>query len=164
MNEAKHIVGCFPKGHIGRFLCLGDFPSVTEDLFSAGWEGLIVDHRAEAFPLGRNTTEKAKYLHGPIQSDPHYIQVGQNVWMRGMTLREVLDNFPGPFDALIVNLPSIGRDIVCSDATWAFWPKVIAVVAEGREQEITNQTAEHSYTVKRIERDAMILVRPDFDK
>ena len=162
MNESRHVLSNFPKDYKGNFICLGDFQSVTDDLLAAGWCGLIVDHKAEAFVMGRNTSDKVRYLHGPIQSDPHYIQVGSNVWMRGSTLREVLDNFPGPFDALIVNLPSIGRDIVCSDATWAFWPKVIVVNAEGREQEITNQTAEHSYIVKRIERDAMILVRPEF--
>jgi hypothetical protein len=158
MNESRYLLAPF-KDFKGSFLALGEWPSITGDLLEAGWSGLIVDHRSEGFSTEMHQHDNVKYLHGPIQPDPHYLQVGQNVWMRAITFREVLDNFAGPFQILLVNTPSFGKDILCSDATWNLWPKVIAVRAEGREQEIINLTSAHSYSVLRIERDCLILSR-----
>lgn len=159
MNEARHILACFPEKFVGNFLCLGEFPSAVDDLVVKGWSGTIVDHQVSQMP-GALASDKIQYIHGPIQTDPHFIVVGPNTWMKSITLRGILDSFNALYNVLIVNLPSIGKDIACSDTVWSFWPKVICVNAEGREQEITNLTAAHGYEVARIERDGMILVRP----
>jgi len=160
MNEARYILKAFPDNFTGNFLCLGEFEAVTDDLIAKGWSGVIVDHKAAEYP-GHLASDKIRYVHGVIQTDAHFIPVGPNIWMKAITLRCILDSFSGSYNALIVNLPSVSKDVVCSDTVWSFWPKIICVNAEGREQEIANLTAAHSYTVTRIERDAMILVRPD---
>lgn len=165
MNETQHILKNFAKDFKGQFLALGEWPDVTNDLAAAGWEGVVVDHRADGFSIAdRDTSKPTIYIHGPVAMAPHYIEVEYNYKMRAVTLREMLETFPGPFDVLIVNVPGLGKDLSTCAEVWVSWPRVLCVRSEGREQEIVNLASAHSYKTVRIERDALVMARPEETK
>jgi len=161
MNETHHVLKNFQKDFKGKFLALGEWPEVTNALAADGWEGVVVDHLADSFAENRDTSKPVIYVHGPLAMAPHYIDVDSNYKMRAVTMREILDAFPGPFHVLVVNVPGLGKDLSTSDEVWASWPRVLCVRSEGREQEVINLTAAHSYKTVRIERDAIIMARPE---
>lgn len=168
MNESKYVLKQFPEaGYKGKFLALGEWPELVEDLLEAGWTGVVVDHKAAELATitlpTPATYEHILYVHGPIDMAPHYIDVDRCYKMRAVTFREILDNFQGPFNLIIVSAPGLGKDLSCSAEMWNAWPRVICVRSEGREQEIMNITAQHSYEPVRMERDALILARPEED-
>lgn len=160
MNEGHHIKKQFPDGFVGKFLALGEWPEVTGALIDAGWSGIVVDHRASDLG-GVDGRTDVKHVHGPIGMAPHFIEVDRAYFMRCVTFREMLDTFPGPFNAILVSVPGLGKDLSTAEEMWVAWPRVICVRSEGREQEVANIAASHSYQPMRIERDAMILARPE---
>jgi len=158
MNEAQFIGRNFASGFKGKFLAMGEWSEVTRSLLEAGWTGVVADHLAAE--LSKDAAmDGVIYVHGPIGMENHYVEVELNYKMRCVTLRDILDTFPGPFNLLLVSVPGLGKDLSTCDAVWNMWPEVICVHSEGREQEIVNLANQHSYNPSRIERDSLILAR-----
>ena len=160
MNESRYVLEQYPKDHKGKFIAFGQWDDMTDALSLAGWEGVIADHMA--FERISGVYDKIQHIHGPVMMSSHYIPVGQQYLMRAITFREILDNFAGPFDLVTISIPGLGKDLATCDEMWVAWPKAIAVKSEGREQEIANLCNKHAYKTVRIERDSMILARPEF--
>lgn len=142
------------SGSPKHFLSFGLDPAI-ESLLEAGWTGLSV------YPPGTKSERPKlthKRIHAMVHQDPKLVPVFGGYFIRPITVRELFDQFPGPYGIISINIESMSRMIWDTDQIQDHLPYVYIMPEDGHNEGVMHRCWDRGYTAHHVE-DRLVMVK-----
>lgn len=144
-----------PEDKPKQFLQFGD-DFVFEESFEiiTGWTGVGV------YPPPQRKRESRlnmKRIHALIHPDPKLVPVFGGYFVRPLTVRELFDQFPGPYSIININLESMSRMVWESDQIQDHLPYVYVLPEDGHNEGVLHRAWDRGYTAHHVANKLVLL-------
>lgn len=126
-----------PKSHV---MALGNVGTKALDiLVEAGHGGVLVTDLQEVWVDG------FEVIQARIGPDSCMTKLLDGYWIRPITLPEIINQLPGPYDAVICSLNDRNRMVALSDTLKAMYPMVAAFPEDGHNEGVIAEYKRRGY-------------------
>lgn len=128
----------------GCFLAIGAWDEVALRLAAAGWKGLWIQPHGTKWPKWDWTWDVWR-MEAELSPDPHFAQTLAGHFVRGVTIQEVFNQFPGPYNAVLIDWPMLTRRLFHSPQVQLGKARMVVVPEDGHNEEVRRVAAANGY-------------------
>ena len=153
----NELVGEFIRRHVkkeGTYLAIGDATGeMCETLSYRGWKGIRVgtDIPKESFP-------GEKYIFAYMAADPRIARILEGYYVRTLTVSEIFNQFPGPYDVIAAVGSEMDRDIWVHENVLNHGPRIYVLSEDGHNEQVIKIGKTKGYESFLLE-DNLVMVR-----
>lgn len=148
-----HIIKNMPGNVTGRFLALGDWHPVLEQLLNLGWIGTHVGYDA------KRIHDSLESLCCEIGPDNHFLRMLEGYWVKCCTVEEVFNQFCGPYDLIWLDVPEKNRMLWYIRQIQDSRPRFYVMPEDQHNENVVKVGKDRGYWNAVVE-DRLVLVHP----
>ena len=131
-----------------HFLWMGD-PVGIGSFLEQGWDGV---HVSENPGHAKSLTS----IRAEVGVDPHFLQMLSGEWVRTVTPSEIINQFPGPYELIWIDIPERNRMLWYSHTIQEALPFIYVIPEDGHNEDVVNAARNRGYG-RYIAEDRLIL-------
>lgn len=128
--------------------------SALQELVDRGRSGLLVTD------LSAVGVQGLEMIQARIGHDPCMVKMIDGYWLRPITLPEIINQLPGPYDAVISCLHDRDRMVAQSETLKAMYPQALAYPEDGNNDGVVAEYRRRGYRSEVTADGWLILWRP----
>lgn len=125
---------------VGKFLMLGAWVDTCHSLIETGWSGVHVGSDARNSVRGGLESIKAE-----LGIDPHFIKLLEGYHVRSVTMQEIINQFPGPYDLIWLNMEEKNRMLWYTRQVQDAIPKIYMMPEDGHNEDVVTMAVDRGY-------------------
>jgi len=134
-------------GGKGSYLAIGDGTGdICEILAARGWNGIRVGTE-----LPEELFENEKYILAYMSADPRISRILDGYYVRTLTVGEIFNQYPGPYDVIAAVGSDMDRDIFIHENVLNHDPMVYVLSEDGHNEQMIRITANKGYEAFLVE-------------
>lgn len=139
----------------GRYLCFGkDSAFIADWANSKGWHGTLVTSAPPTSPV----PNKRVHIAGVVGPDAQIKMLILGYYTRMITVKEIFNQFPGPYDLIACISTGRDREIYGSQNIMDALPLVYVIPEDGHNTAVVSEAEDRGYWYKRLKDRFLMLV------
>tara|TARA_R100001530_G_scaffold74460_2_gene52449 strand:- start:2144 stop:2671 length:528 start_codon:yes stop_codon:yes gene_type:complete len=134
-------------GGKGSYLAIGDgADDICEILAARRWDGIRVGTKAP-----KEIVRNEKYIRAYMAPDPRISRIIDGYYVRTLTVGEIFNQYPGPYDVISIIGSDMDREIWLHENILNHDPMVYALSEDGHNEQIIRIAISRGYEISLVE-------------